>query len=665
MPNALIPSARNSRSSAHLVQRAEWYRLLARHLPDTALFLLDQQLRILVAEGQALTANGYNPSDLEGQLITDVLTSEDSQGLVEQYRTVLRTGQELEKTYQWADKQFEVRAVPLQTKAGKPIYLMVVAIDVTERRRNERALVNAEQRSRALLEALPDAMFVVSRDWVITEAHAHPSISWPITAASVGTSVQDVGLSPVAVQRLMNALSRAVETRQPQTHEYVLKVAGEDAYFEARSVALDESQTLTVIRDITQLRQITRSLTDRTTDLEMLRSFEHELNRSLNVRSVMSRFTEYLVTATHATYTAAYLFSAESFVLSHARGMPTLLPDQEQAILEEMRLTSRPVQREYDVPPVALRSADRCHVLAMPIVTMERLIGAALLESAAPITPRQAAMIEQMTMRAAAVLQNAQLYELVEEQLREMQQLYEKVRRLEQIKTDMIRVASHDLKSPLTGMRGYLQLLRHDAASTFTSEQISYLDEIAHAADRMQHMIEGILSLDRIQKLAEDALHEVVNLRQVAIRVVHDHLSAARQAGIKLSFEFVDDDDALVMGDVFQLQEAIVNLTSNALKYTPRGGSVTLQVQARGEEVVFTVKDDGYGIPEPMQQRLFTPFYRAVTIESSRVEGTGLGLHLVKNIVERHSGRILFHSEYGKGSTFGFVLPRYREQAHN
>jgi signal transduction histidine kinase len=161
------------------------------------------------------------------------------------------------------------------------------------------------------------------------------------------------------------------------------------------------------------------------------------------------------------------------------------------------------------------------------------------------------------------------------------------------------------------------------------------------------------------------SLYEMVNLRQLAVRVVHDHLGAARQAGIELSFEFGDDRDAFVMGDVFQLQEAIANLVSNALKYTPRGGKVTLRVQVHREEVVLTVEDNGYGIPEAMQRRLFSAFYRAATKEASQIEGTGLGLHLVKNIVERHNGRTLFHSEYGKGSTFGFALPlHHQEQAH-
>ncbi len=661
MPNSLSPSTQGSEPSMRHPYRDDFYWLLARHLPDTALFVLDEHLRILVAEGEALTANHFNPRDLEGRLITEVLTLQDAQGLLDQYSESIRTHENLMRIYEWSQKYFEVRTVPISDKQDQIIYLMVVARDITQQRANEQALIDAERRSRALLDALPDAMFVVNRDGVILEAHAHAGINWPIRAESVGQTVHELNLSPISHQRLMNAVDRALETHQPQTHEHTLKISGKDVYFEGRTVAVNDDQTLTVIRDITELRLTTRSLTERTAELEMLRSFEHDLSRSLNVNSVMERFTEYLVTAVHATHAAAYLFSGDTLTLAYARGTSILKPaDQWQSILAELQATSYPVQRDYDIPPTALTTTTRCYVLAMPIITMDRMSGAILMEAVAPFTPRQIANIEQMTLRAAAVLQNAQLYELVESQLREMQRLYSKVRRLEQIKTDMIRIASHDLKSPLTGMRGYLQLLQQAAGASFTPEQVSYLDEIAHAADRMQHMIEGILSLDRIQQMAEDALNEVINLRQVAMRVLREHQSLARQKDVQLVADIAEDQAFKVEGDVFQIQEAIANLLSNALKYTPAGGTVTLCLYVEGQEVVLKVKDTGYGIPEAMQSQLFTAFYRAPMPEARQIEGTGLGLHLVKSIVERHRGRVLFESEYGKGSTFGFALPQYQ-----
>jgi len=116
----------------------------------------------------------------------------------------------------------------------------------------------------------------------------------------------------------------------------------------------------------------------------------------------------------------------------------------------------------------------------------------------------------------------------------------------------------------------------------------------------------------------------------------------------------------VIEADPAQMREAVDNLIGNALKYTPPGGSVTLRLTERSGHAVFEVEDTGPGIPDELQPRLFTPFFRARAAETAAVEGTGLGLHLVKNIVERHGGKMRFHSTYGRGSMFGFEIPSVR-----
>jgi signal transduction histidine kinase len=112
-----------------------------------------------------------------------------------------------------------------------------------------------------------------------------------------------------------------------------------------------------------------------------------------------------------------------------------------------------------------------------------------------------------------------------------------------------------------------------------------------------------------------------------------------------------------VEGDPLQLEEALNNLIHNAIKYTPDEGSITVSISRYEELVTFRVRDTGYGIPESQQERLFQPFFRVRTQETKAIEGTGLGLHLVKNIVTRHNGHMFFQSVRGEGSTFGFDLP--------
>lgn len=113
----------------------------------------------------------------------------------------------------------------------------------------------------------------------------------------------------------------------------------------------------------------------------------------------------------------------------------------------------------------------------------------------------------------------------------------------------------------------------------------------------------------------------------------------------------------IIMADPAQLHEAVFNLVENAVKYTPEGGLVHVELSIEQGDAVFKVQDTGYGIPEDQQKKLFEPGFRAQSEETENITGTGWGLYLVKGIVERHGGEMIFHSEYRKGSTFGFRLP--------
>lgn len=113
----------------------------------------------------------------------------------------------------------------------------------------------------------------------------------------------------------------------------------------------------------------------------------------------------------------------------------------------------------------------------------------------------------------------------------------------------------------------------------------------------------------------------------------------------------------VVKGFEIELQQAIANLIGNSIKYTPVGGFIDISLQAQEAHARFQVTDSGYGIPIEQQRNLFQPFFRVQVDETQSIKGTGLGLYLVKKVIERNSGEVIFQSEYGKGSTFGFVLP--------
>jgi signal transduction histidine kinase len=239
---------------------------------------------------------------------------------------------------------------------------------------------------------------------------------------------------------------------------------------------------------------------------------------------------------------------------------------------------------------------------------------------------------------------------MTQDQLLESQQLYERVSELEQLKSDMIRIAAHDLRNPLNIISGFTELILD--GDGLPERERDQLEHVYRAAGRMQTLVVDILSLDRIERLHEGGYNKL-DLVELVQNVYESHEVKAEKINYRLE---LPDYLVSVQGDAPQLREAISNFVGNALKYTPDGGSVTVRLVVEESQAIFEVEDTGYGIPEDAQAKLFEPFYRVKDKDTRNIEGTGLGLHLVKNIIERHNGRVFVHSTYGQGSTFGFRI---------
>jgi signal transduction histidine kinase len=287
-----------------------------------------------------------------------------------------------------------------------------------------------------------------------------------------------------------------------------------------------------------------------------------------------------------------------------------------------------------------------------PLVSNDKTLGALCLQSDQPFSDDVCSFIELLAMRVATALDNARLYEVAQDQLAELRQLYERLSHLEQLKTDMIRIAAHDLRSPLGIITGFSEMmLEGGTLSPRAEEQARH---VFRAGQRMQKLITNILSLDRIEHLNSETDYNKINLAALVEAVFEDHepLAAERKFSLQLPAT-----RARISGDSPQIREAVANLMTNAIKYTPRSGDITVRLYLTEEDAVFEVTDNGYGIPVELHPDLFKPFFRVQSSETRAIEGTGLGLHLVKNIIERHNGTLHFKSTYGQGSTFGFRLP--------
>ncbi len=238
----------------------------------------------------------------------------------------------------------------------------------------------------------------------------------------------------------------------------------------------------------------------------------------------------------------------------------------------------------------------------------------------------------------------------------------ERLQALDRSRDVFMSTVSHELRTPLTSISGYLELLEDGVGQGLSDEQTHVLGVIRRNGDRLQQLIEDLLTLSRIESGALRTMLGDVDLAAMVRGVVEDLGPAAIDARIDLTAD-VGAQALHVAGDAGQLSRALLNLANNGIKFTPAGGSVQLSMRVEPDadgtkdRAVLEVKDTGMGIPPEDQQALFTRFFRASNATSANVPGTGLGLVIVRNIVENHGGTVQLESTPGRGTTVRMELP--------
>ncbi len=233
---------------------------------------------------------------------------------------------------------------------------------------------------------------------------------------------------------------------------------------------------------------------------------------------------------------------------------------------------------------------------------------------------------------------------------------------LSRLKTRMIRMASHGLRNPLATLLGYGSLLQHDK-NELSEKQLKYIGNMIRAGKTMRTIVEDVLSLEQLRSVEvpfeptpiEQLVHEVIDRHRPDIAMKRQNFSAE-----------IAGDLPLIHGQPTQLSQSVTNLLGNAVKYTPEGGNITLRLyQNSPESIRLEIEDTGYGISSVAQKKLFTEFYRVKTKETAEIPGTGLGLSLVKSVVEAHGGSTWVESEENVGSTFFVELPVVKDGENN
>ena len=302
-------------------------------------------------------------------------------------------------------------------------------------------------------------------------------------------------------------------------------------------------------------------------------------------------------------------------------------------------------------------------LLVVPLVARNEVIGTLSVDSDQPDAFAESD-VQLMTVAGAQVsvaIANARLFEAVEERAAELAVAYRELKESDRLKDELVQNVSHELRTPLTFIRGYVDLVLDGEMGIVTAEQQEALQVISDKTDEVTRLVQDIMALQRINE--QNLVREPFSMMRLLYTAVDCHRMSAREQGLDLVFDS-PSSEGIVVGDKGRINQVLDNLIGNAIKFSPDGGTITLRMVERRDDVLVVVADEGIGLPSDKAARIFDRFYQVDGSSRRRFGGAGIGLAIVKRIVDAHDGDIWVRSELNQGSSFYFTLPKEAEPLH-
>ncbi len=413
------------------------------------------------------------------------------------------------------------------------------------------------------------------------------------------------------------------------------------------AIAIDNARLFT---------QTDQALTRRVDELSMFQRIDQQLNKSLDLNRVLTLALDWAISLTDADSGSIGLLETNEEseeqglrLLVHKRtedeGSEMLpLVSLDHPVLHEVLANGRSSFLQNVTPEQAIDSIPAAAQLAVPIRRDGLITGLITLESklANAIDAEDIAFVERLADRAAVAIKNARLYE--------------EIQAISKAKSEFISVVTHELRLPMTAIKGYSDLLMGGMTGPLNDQQKQFLQVVRRNIDRMQDLISDLSDINRIESGRMKFENEAFAILET-IHEVRDSLQEAITGKNQLLTIDYSPGTGKVYADPKRIGQVLTNLVSNAHKYTPPGGEITIQTKEVDEFVQIAVIDNGIGISDENQMKLFTQFFRAEDQAVREQNGWGLGLSIVKKIVEAQGGEISFVSELNRGSIFTFTVP--------
>ncbi|MBX3035998.1 MAG: GAF domain-containing protein [Anaerolineales bacterium] len=547
--------------------------------------------------------------------------------------------------------------------------------DVTEQRQIQEALRNAESRTRAILESMPDMIFEISKEGVFLDYVASTEIT-PLVPPSefIGKNVNQFFPEHIVEQTLFS-LERAIATEQLHAFEYELTHEGETRFFEARISPVTDETAIVMVRDISQRKWVETEREKLITELENKNAESETLRESVSIvvetldkSEAIDRILEQLEKVIPYNSASVQLLDENMLEIVSTRGLEPKsehigmrfeINDNEpaNALLhgEAPYVLIDDVQVSTSVFTEDMHS--KIHAwMAIPLRVKGQLIGIIALDgyTTGQFTEKDAELALTYANQVAIAIENARLFSELQNELVERKRLIEE---LESKNTELERftyTVSHDLKSPLITIKGFLGFLEQDAMNNNQVRLKSDIQRISEATSKMQTLLGDLLNLSRVGRLVQASEYTPFNeIISEALEIVHGRLMKHE---IRVR---VHPNLPTVYVDRPRIVEVMQNLIDNAAKFIKPEANPLIEIGQNGYDEsgkpIFFVQDNGIGIDEAHHERIFGLFNKL----DAESEGTGVGLALVKRIIELHGGRIWIESKLGKGATFYFTLPTH------
>jgi signal transduction histidine kinase len=448
----------------------------------------------------------------------------------------------------------------------------------------------------------------------------------------------------------------------------VLNKRGSESFSEDEAELLKSfaSQAAIAIENARLFTLTDQALAERVQELHTMQVIDRQLNATLILDRVMDVTLENAMDSVGASAGVIGVMNEEQtgLLLLAKRGVSAGITDiwnnepwpLERGVIGQAARSRRPiaigdVSQHPDCEPFAAQTRSQ---MAIPIMRQDVVRAVINLESPYPdaFSQDDLEFITRLADHAAIAIENSSLYE--------------QAQAANQAKTEFMSIASHELKIPMTSIKGYAKLLTLGTGGDLSQQQQDFLEVISSNVDRMDRLVADLLDVSRIEAGRIKLEMGPVDLCEVINTVTHSIKTEIEARNLTMQVE-APETLPPVWGDRGRLLQVITNLVSNAYKYTPEGGHIRIVANGKANthfpnSLSVSIIDTGLGISPEDQERLFTKFFRADDPRVRDVPGTGLGLSITKTLVEMHGGEIWFESELSKGSTFTFTLPMAQDE---